>query len=147
MRKLLPAWTWIGAAALGCCCATPAQVKTGDTASLEPGAATSDCRSALRVGLALCGAIQPPSFTGTPEQARQGRPISEAQVDAFLQQYGKPPREAVRALLDPTDENILAWLHARRRTLDNARFVAERMTALEPIAAATASAVAHGDAR
>jgi hypothetical protein len=92
--------------------------------SLVPGARAGDCRSALQVGIVACRAMHGAVAPGA-------RAATEAQVDAVLQQWGKPPREAVRALLDPTDENILAWIGSQRRTLSVARYVATRMTELQ----------------
>ncbi len=85
----------------------------------------TDCRSALRPGWTRCA---------TPAQQawavmRQHR-IDE-RISAFLADYGKPPRYAVRALLDPTDDNIRAWIRAQQKTLAAAAYVARRMTALQ----------------
>ena len=91
-------------------------------ASLAPGAHASDCASALRIGIVSCRATRNGAARADPTEAR---------VEAFLQQYGKPPREAVRALLDPTDENIAAWLRVQRRTVSIAAYVAGRMTELQ----------------
>jgi hypothetical protein len=99
-------------------------------ASLVPGAPPGDCRSALRVGIVACQATDAAAAQSGPAPAA-ARAVSEAQVDAFLQQWGKPPREAVRALLDPSDENILAWIGSQRSTLSVARYVATRMTELQ----------------
>lgn len=55
----------------------------------------------------------------------------DTEVAAFLADYGKPPREAVRALLDPTDENIAAWMQAQQKTLAISAYVAQRLTALQ----------------
>ncbi len=96
-------------------------------AALEPGAQPGDCRSALRVGLVIC---KRPDFAA-PGDAPVSRAASEAQVNAFLDQYGKPPREAVRALLDPTDENIAAWIHQQRQVVAVASYVASRMSQMQ----------------
>jgi hypothetical protein len=115
---------------------------------LHPGAATPDCRSALRIGPVACA----DAATGEAG-ARKAR--LERAVDDFLAGYGKPPREAVRALLDPTDQNIAAWALAQRRTLDLAAYVGNRLTALQradaspspdAIAPATAPATAAATA-
>jgi hypothetical protein len=55
----------------------------------------------------------------------------EGQVEAFLADYGKPPREAVRALLEPTDANIRALLRKQEETMAVAAYVAARMTELQ----------------
>jgi hypothetical protein len=48
-------------------------------------------------------------------------------------QYGKPPREAIRALLDPSDENILAMMRQQQAAVDRAEYVAWRMTQLQTL--------------
>lgn len=91
----------------------------------DPGPRIADCRSALRPGWTRCA---------TP--AQQARAVLrkrriDAEISAFLADYGKPPREAVRALLDPTDDNIRAWIRTQQKTLAVAAYVARRMTALQ----------------
>jgi hypothetical protein len=90
---------------------------------LVPGALKTDCRSALQVGVVVCG-----DDSGDTNHAS---PISEAQITSFLDAYGKPPREAVRALLDPSDANIAAWLKKQRQVLAIASYVASRMTEMQ----------------
>ena len=148
------------AAALFAICAVAlnmATVRGSAQETLVPGARSSDCRSALRTGLASCahvdapttliGALPGTTATGAARNDTGTAPgtaaVTEIQIDAFLQQYGKPPREAVRALLDPSDDNIRAWLRARRRTLDVARYLADRMSALETHSAGEAPATAE----
>lgn len=90
---------------------------------LIPGALPTDCRSALTIGVVTCG--QPVLDSGS------ARPASEEQVDQYLAEYGKPPREAVRALLDPSDANITAWIWKQRQVLSIASYVAARMTEIQ----------------
>ena len=90
---------------------------------LVPGPLPIDCRSALRVGFVICGERTPES--DTPQ------PISEAQVTEYLVNYGRPPREAVRALLDPSDRNIAAWIRKQRQIISIAAYVATRMTEMQ----------------
>jgi len=90
---------------------------------LAPGALPSDCESALRVGIVICGQV-------TPDKDRDRSP-SEAQVTEYLAEYGKPPREAVRALLEPNDANIAAWLRKQRQVISIASYVANRMTEMQ----------------
>ena len=90
---------------------------------LVPGAAPIDCRSALRIGVVICG-------EGIADSA-QARTVSEAQVTEYLAQYGKPPREAIRALLDPSDSNIAAWIRKQRQVISVASYVATRMTEMQ----------------
>ncbi len=90
---------------------------------LVPGALSTGCRSALRVGVVACSE---PLGHNDKEWS-----ISEAQVDEYLAQYGKPPREAVRALLDPSDANIAAWIKKQRQVVLTASYVAKRMTEMQ----------------
>jgi len=87
------------------------------------GALPTDCRSVLTIGVVACG--EPTTDSAQP------RSIGEAQVTEYLAQYGKPPREAVRALLDPTDANIAAWLRKQRQVVSIASYVASRMTEMQ----------------
>ena len=75
-------------------------------------------------------------------------PALEARVDDFLAAFGKPPREAARALLEPTDENIAAMLRKEDERLAIAAYVGQRMTALRnrPTPAAPAGAPLAPDA-
>jgi hypothetical protein len=106
------------------------------TAALDAGADLSDCHSALRLGPSECAAetagVERNDRTAPASDKASGRsdPL-ERQVDAFLSSYGKPPREAVRALLDPSDANIAAMLAQQQETLALAAYVANRMTALQ----------------
>lgn len=97
-----------------------AQVVDASEPVLMLGALTANCRSALHIGVVTCNsdAAESPS----------NRSITEAQVNEYLAQYGKPPREAVRALLNPTDDNIAAWIRKQREVVAIASYVASRMT-------------------
>ena len=53
--------------------------------------------------------------------------VSDDDIQAFLANHGKPPIEAVRALLNPTDENIRALVAQKKRQLLIAAYVAERL--------------------
>jgi hypothetical protein len=104
--------------------------------ALAPGADLSDCRSALRPGPTSCNDIDGPQAVAAADgmMGRTGTrqtPGLEDRVDAYLASYGKPPREAVRALLDPSEENIRAYLRKQDETLAVAAYVAARMTALQ----------------
>ena len=52
----------------------------------------------------------------------------ERDVDQYLAEYGKPPRSAVRALLNPTDGNIAAMRSDQLRREIVAAYVAQRLT-------------------
>jgi hypothetical protein len=91
---------------------------------LVPGATPMDCRSVLQIGVATCGE----GSTANPDRAQS---ITEAQVSEYLAQYGKPPREAVRALLEPSDKNIAAWVRQQRQVVSIASYVAARMTQMQ----------------
>jgi hypothetical protein len=99
-------------AAANCCCASQP--------ALVLGASPASCRSALRIGVVTCD-------SGTNDSDEPWS-VSEAQIDEYLAQYGKPPREAVRALLDPSDRNIAAWLRKQHEIIATASYVASRMT-------------------
>ena len=116
--------------------------------SLQAGARLADCASALRIGPVHCapfGGGDVPA-TAAPETAfalPAADGAFEAQVDNYLQQYGKPPREAVRALLDPSDANIEHYLLKQQQMLAVVAYVAERMNRLQ---STLAPAAAHGGA-
>lgn len=96
------------------------------------------CSSNFTRGYSNCAASQPSVAAGTttaPVATRgdAGAAVTEADVDAFLAQHGKPSREAVRALLDPTDENIAAMARRIRQDAAVAAYVASRLTALQEL--------------
>lgn len=98
-------------------------------AVLDIGARAADCTSALRLGLQSCEAPTDAQTRGPT--AGYDRNTLEARVDAYLANFGKPPRAAVRALLEPSDENIQAFVTDQKNTLSLAAYVAARMTALK----------------
>jgi hypothetical protein len=51
-------------------------------------------------------------------------------IDAYLANYGKPPREAIRALLEPSDDNIRDFLRMQNEKLAIVAYVARRMNEL-----------------
>jgi hypothetical protein len=65
-----------------------------------------------------------------PASPLNRRPVTEDEVDAYLAAHGKPPREAVRAILDPTDANIVAYERRIQRDQAVAAYVAQRMDEL-----------------
>ncbi len=70
--------------------------------------------------------------------ARQASPASskhgtEEEIDTWLANHGKPSREAARAILDPSDENIAAMARRVRQDAAIAAYVAQRMTTLQEI--------------
>lgn len=68
----------------------------------------------------------------------------DQEVDAFVANHGKPSREAARALLDPTDDNIAAMLRRLQRDQAIAAYVGQRMTEMQqadPTLAAPSNAV------
>jgi len=120
--------------------------------SLQAGARLADCASALRIGPVHCapfGAADAPGYATTgPERALPaGAAAFEAQVDDYLQQYGKPPREAVRALLDPSDINIERYLLKQQQMLAVVAYVAERMGRLQSTLALAQTPVGPDPAR
>lgn len=69
--------------------------------------------------------------TGAPTSFKHG--VREEDIDVFLQNYGKPTREAARAMLDPTDENIAAMARSVREQSAKASYVANRMTMMQQV--------------
>jgi len=113
---------------------------------LTPGSDAPACRNMLTPGSAhACSqersrpAVErygiPPQARGITASADRGEPasdpVSEKDVDDFLASYGKPPRSAVRALLDPTDGNIAAMRVDQSRREIVAAYVAQRLTELQ----------------
>lgn len=96
---------------------------TATSRVLVPGVTSSDCDSVLRVGLVSCRA--------RPAESDRIPSVSEEQIRDYLSQYGKPPREAVRALLEPSDSNIAAWIRKQRQLISLASYVASRMTEMQ----------------
>lgn len=126
-------WLFLGVATV---LASNAAADPSGLVALDVGANSTDCGSALRLGLQTCtdptsGAAATrieriPNLTGVSDAAN-----IDARIDAFLASYGKPPRSAVRALLEPTDDNIRELLAEQERTLSLAAYVAARMTSLK----------------
>ncbi len=54
--------------------------------------------------------------------------VTDAEIDDYLASYGKPPRAAVRALLNPTDDNIATMAAEEKRRQVIAAYVAQRWT-------------------
>lgn len=103
--------------------------------TLAPGPSLEDCRSALHPGPVQCGPLSIDASEARGPGAADSRPAREPdglerRVDAFLADYGKPPREAIRALLEPTDEHVRALLMKHEETIALASYLASRMTAL-----------------
>lgn len=114
-----------------------------------PGPVDQGCFSSFRVGYSNCSdaredQAKPPAATGaaptaqpkpqtdTAKKPPNGAP-TEADVDAYLANHGKPTREAARALLDPTDENIAAMARSMRQQAAVAAYVSGRMTAMQQV--------------
>ena len=106
---------------------------------LSPGVLDPECRSALHVGPVSCDesrssfeeSIETSGSESRSAPALADREQEEAKVEAYLASYGKPPREAVRAILDPSDQNIAQWHLAQERTMALASYLGSRLTALE----------------
>lgn len=65
----------------------------------------------------------------SPEDPMVGG-VRESEVTEFLANHGKPSREAVRALLNPTDQNIASMLKVERSQLAIAAYVGQRRVEL-----------------
>ncbi len=101
---------------------------------LVGGADLSACNSALRIGWIRCEGDSPPTMEPGPGPAPAAPAkgtVTEAQIDDYLAHYGKPPRVAVRALLDPSDDNIAALVNHQAALLALADHIAARMTELQ----------------
>lgn len=55
----------------------------------------------------------------------------EAEIEEYRKNYGKPPAEAIRAMLNPTDENIQALVEYNQRREALARYMSQRMTEIQ----------------
>lgn len=118
--------------------------------SQQVGPQDRSCLSSFSVGYSKCptevqatkpvvtdakqGKAEPvPAPVEVQQPAPKPKGVAEADVDAYLQNYGKPTREAARAMLDPTDENISAMARSIRQQTATASYVAGRMTNLQQI--------------
>ncbi len=116
---------------------TPGEMQACSGRAEEPATADQSDRSATPAANAPArgSGHQSPS----PPSLSAAKPmiggVSDDDIQAFLANHGKPPIEAVRALLNPTDENIRALVAQKKRQLLIAAYVAERTVALEQEAA------------
>lgn len=113
---------------------------------MKVGSISTHCASPLIVGVTRCGADEPappkPMPKDLPKRSQLTPPKSDAAVDPviggvkesevneYLANYGKPPKEAVRAILNPSDENISAMLKVERSQLAVVAYTAQRRTEL-----------------
>jgi hypothetical protein len=97
----------------------------------EPVGAQGEAHGATRVSIPDDGSTQGRAIVSAPASGTGTADPIESRVDAFLADYGKPPREAVRALLEPSDANIRAYLEKQQETVAMAAYVAARMTAMQ----------------
>lgn len=120
------------------------------------GVTSIDCSAPTIVGTTQCGRKEPekPKEKSKPSYKHQAAPaaqspagdgaktdvviggVKESEVDRYLANYGKPPREAVRALLNPTDDNIAALLKKEAEQFAIVAYVAQRRTELTQAAQA-----------
>jgi thiol-disulfide isomerase/thioredoxin len=68
----------------------------------------SDCRPSASTPVA-----RPPERSANPVNA----PLAPSEVDKYLADYGKPPREFVEFYLNPTPENATKWVVAYQQIL------------------------------
>lgn len=80
----------------------------------------SDCRPAASTPVATPQSESPPRLL-TPQQ-------TETEVDKYLANYGKPPREFVEFYLNPTQENATKWVKAYQDLLQKGRTLSEAWT-------------------
>ncbi len=125
-------------------CLVASQVGWAQTASKALGPTDMSCESSFTVGYSNCNKPEPSTSatTGTlrPTPVAAPRPVknessgvTEAEIDAYIANHGKPSREAARALLDPTDENVAAMARRIRQDAAVASYVAGRMTTMQEI--------------
>lgn len=99
---------------------TPRGAAAAVRVSLPPaGALTPEAQA--RVASTASAAVQTPAATTEP---------TDADIERYLANHGKPPREVARALLDPSDANIAAMLRRLQRDQAIAAYVGQRMTEL-----------------
>lgn len=72
-----------------------------------------------------------PTRAAEPASTVRERDAGEPEVDSFIANHGKPSREAARAMLEPTDENIAAMMRRLQRDQAIAAYVGQRMTELQ----------------
>lgn len=105
--------------------------------SFQPG--YSNCASKAPVPKAEPEKAVPPQEPGPVPRASRtpgqepAKSISEDEIDKWLANHGKPSREAARAILDPTDENIAAMARKLRQESAVSAYVAQRMTTLQEV--------------
>lgn len=71
--------------------------------------------------------------------------VKESEVNEFLANYGKPSRQAVRALLNPSDENIASMLKVEKSQLAVAAYTAQRRVELSQQSGASANELSQAD--
>jgi len=71
--------------------------------------------------------------------------VKESEVNDFLANYGKPSREAVRAILNPSDENISAMLRVEKSQLAVTAYTAQRRTELLQLAPTQRNELSQSD--
>lgn len=71
--------------------------------------------------------------------------VKESEVNEFLANYGKPSRQAVRALLNPSDDNIASMLKVEKSQLAIAAYTAQRRVELSQLAGASANELSQAD--
>lgn len=102
------------------------------SALIAPGAAASAARGRMQAAPGLDAAADDARTAAGGEQSvarHQGAPAN-ADIDRYIADHGKPPREVARALLDPTDQNIAAMMRRLQRDQALAAYIGQRMTEL-----------------
>lgn len=145
MRRMLPTllacWPLLASAQAAALADAPGPTPTRDCGAFVVGPCRAhDARSAAQPK-------QPAPAAEVPAAKAPPRDLGEAELDAFIANYGKPSREVARAMLDPTDENIAAMMRRLQRDQAIAAYVGQRMTELQQSDPTLASgpAVVPGD--
>jgi len=125
---------------------------------MKVGVTTENCASQTVIGTSSCHAEpvakKPPAPKRTaplaasaPQQASAPEKedpvvggVKDSEVNEFLANYGKPSREAVRALLNPSDQNIAEMLRVEQAQLGVAAYVGQRRVELTEASGASRAA-------
>lgn len=127
--------TWIKPTTIvGIACAILLQGSEGALAAsfLTPGVIGQKCGSFLSPGALQACKKKEEDKKAEAENTPHGKAKTlHTRLKEFYQHYGKPPKAAAKALLDPTPQNIDAWALEEVRNQDNAAMVAAELTAAE----------------
>lgn len=87
-------------------------------------------------GRAAPGHVSPSPAAALPATSAAASPApaaagpTDTDIERYIADHGKPPREVARALLDPSDANVAAMMRRLQRDQAIAAYVGQRMTEL-----------------